>query len=121
MAYPHEQYVFGMGQNPQQGMFFHPQLQPPAFIPQPSHHDLMLAYRSYSDGFDTMPTGLYVDDFDDGNEVSTRPRLTKDQVDVLENEFQKNPKPNSMLKRQLAVHTNLSLNRVAVSASSLEA
>ena len=60
-------------------------------------------------------SGLYYDDFDDGNEVATRPRLTKDQVDMLEAEFIKNPKPNSGHKRYLAEHTKLTMNRVAVS------
>ncbi|KAK5089648.1 hypothetical protein LTR70_006542 [Exophiala xenobiotica] len=57
--------------------------------------------------------GIYHGEFEDCNEVSTRPRLTKDQVDILEHEFQKNPKPNSMLKRNLAATTNLHPQRVA--------
>lgn len=56
-----------------------------------------------------------MEEYDEGQEVTTRPRLTKEQVEVLENEFLKNCKPSSMLKRQLAAHTSLSLNRVAVS------
>jgi hypothetical protein len=56
-----------------------------------------------------------MDEYDDSAEPSTRPRLTKDQVDVLESQFQAQPKPNSNVKRQLAVQTNLTLPRVAVS------
>lgn len=58
-----------------------------------------------------------MDEYEDGTEPSTRPRLTKDQVDVLESQFQAQPKPNSNVKRQLAVQTNLTLPRVAVSLS----
>jgi hypothetical protein len=54
-------------------------------------------------------------EYEDGEEASTRPRLTKDQVDLLESHFQAQPKPNSNVKRQLAVQTNLTLPRVAVS------
>ena len=56
-----------------------------------------------------------MDEFEDSVEPSTRPRLTKDQVDVLESQFQAQPKPNSNVKRQLAVQTSLTLPRVAVS------
>ncbi len=50
---------------------------------------------------------------DDGQENLTRPRLTKEQVEVLETQFQAHPKPNSMVKRQLALQTSLTLPRVA--------
>ena len=60
-----------------------------------------------------------LDDYEDGGEPSTRPRLTKDQVDVLESHFQAQPKPNSNVKHQLAVQTKLTLPRVAVSLSVL--
>jgi hypothetical protein len=55
-----------------------------------------------------------MDDFEEYTENMSRPRLTKDQVDTLEAQFQAHPKPNSNTKRQLAVQTNLSLPRVAV-------
>lgn len=44
----------------------------------------------------------------------SRPRLTKEQVGILEAQFQAHPKPNSKTKRQLAGQTNLTLPRVAV-------
>ncbi|KAI5292628.1 hypothetical protein KEM52_006190, partial [Ascosphaera acerosa] len=46
-------------------------------------------------------------------ESLSRPRLTKEQVDTLEAQFQAHPKPNSSVKRQLAMQTNLTLPRVA--------
>jgi hypothetical protein len=55
-----------------------------------------------------------MDDYEEYTENLSRPRLTKDQVDTLEAQFQAHPKPNSNTKRQLAVQTNLSLPRVAV-------
>src|SRR4051794_17948716 len=47
-------------------------------------------------------------------EISTRPRLTRDQVDLLEGQFQAYHKPNTHIKRQLAEQTGLSMPRVAV-------
>ncbi|KAI9782851.1 MAG: hypothetical protein M1835_003928 [Candelina submexicana] len=49
----------------------------------------------------------------EGNEVSTRPRLTPDQVWQLEKQFELHHKPNSTTKRQLAAETGLSHQRVA--------
>lgn len=55
-----------------------------------------------------------LDDHDEYFENIHRPRLTKDQVDLLESQFQAHPKPNSNTKRQLAMRTNLTINRVSV-------
>lgn len=54
-------------------------------------------------------------DYEEYAENLSRPRLTKDQVETLEAQFQAHPKPSSSVKRQLAAQTNLSLPRVAVS------
>lgn len=54
------------------------------------------------------------EDYEGYTESLTRPRLTKEQVETLEAHFQLHPKPNSLVKRQLALQTNLSLERVAV-------
>lgn len=54
-------------------------------------------------------------DYEEYAENMSRPRLTKEQVETLEAQFQAHPKPNSNVKRQLAAQTNLSLPRVAVS------
>jgi hypothetical protein len=55
-------------------------------------------------------------DYDEYTENLSRPRLTKEQVETLEAQFQAHPKPSSNVKRQLAAQTNLSLPRVAVRA-----
>ncbi|PGG95250.1 hypothetical protein AJ79_10161 [Helicocarpus griseus UAMH5409] len=54
-----------------------------------------------------------IEDYDEYTENLSRPRLTKEQVDTLEAQFQAHPKPNSNVKRQLAAQTNLTLPRVA--------
>lgn len=84
--------------------------------PQP-HPDLMYQRHPFSDYADFCPLGVMLEDYDDSAEVSTRPRLTKEQVEVLEAQFQSHPKPNSMVKKQLAHQTKLSLPRVAVRAN----
>lgn len=52
-------------------------------------------------------------DYEEYTENLSRPRLTKEQVETLEAQFQAHPKPSSNVKRQLAAQTNLSLPRVA--------
>ncbi|KAI7974823.1 hypothetical protein EIK77_004915 [Talaromyces pinophilus] len=52
-----------------------------------------------------------MEDYEEYAENLSRPRLTKEQVDTLEAQFQAHPKPNSNKKRELAVQTNLSLPR----------
>ncbi|KAI9674692.1 MAG: hypothetical protein M1817_001595 [Caeruleum heppii] len=59
-----------------------------------------------------IPPPNMTDDIDE-NELSTRPRLTREQVWLLEKQFQIHHKPNSNIKRQLAETTGLSLQRVA--------
>lgn len=59
-------------------------------------------------------------DYDEYVENLSRPRLTKEQVETLEAQFQAHPKPNSNIKRQLAMQTNLTLPRVAVRSLSQE-
>jgi hypothetical protein len=61
--------------------------------------------------------GGFYEEYEEAGEPSTRPRLTKEQVEVLESQFQQNHKPSSVVKRQLAMQTMLSLPRVAVRVS----
>lgn len=115
LPYPHP---------PQTHSFYQSQMQQPhVYAPyvqhQQSQHldDYALAYGAaeYAE-FGGYGQGAYYEDFDDvGGEVSTRPRLTKEQVEILESQFQANHKPSSTVKRQLAMQTMLSLPRVAVS------
>ena len=45
---------------------------------------------------------------------STRPRLGKDEVDILQREFKKNSKPTTQTKRQLAGDIGEDLARINV-------
>ena len=95
---------------------------------QPLYHDMSYStyvvnpqqplddyYASYGPEYgDFLYPGMVQDEFGDMEEISTRPRLTKEQVEVLESQFQANHKPNSQVKRQLAIQTKLTLPRVAV-------
>jgi hypothetical protein len=51
-------------------------------------------------------------------EVTSRPRLTRDQAELLERHFQQYYKPTSNMKKELATATGLSLQRIAVRISS---
>lgn len=70
--------------------------QPPPFDMMDFYHQPIMDYEEYAENL-------------------SRPRLTKEQVETLEAQFQAHPKPSSNVKRQLAAQTNLSLPRVAVS------
>ncbi|KAK3394761.1 hypothetical protein B0H63DRAFT_444874 [Podospora didyma] len=45
-------------------------------------------------------------------QTEPKPRLAKDEVELLEREFAKNPKPNSSTKRQLAERMNVEVPRI---------
>jgi Homeodomain len=129
MELPHEQYSYHVAsqQHPQQ----HPPPPPPP-PPQQQHHvaPQPVSYQQYPGrpqhieayypgphhpeytDFGTITPDQ--EDFEGCSEILTRPRLTKEQVEVLEAQFQAHPKPNSNVKRQLALQTKLTLPRVAV-------
>lgn len=70
--------------------------------------------HSYIEFSELQQNVLQPEEYEDAGEILTRPRLTKEQVEVLESQFQAHPKPNSNVKRQLAMQTGLTLPRVAV-------
>lgn len=51
----------------------------------------------------------------ESEDTSTRPRLTHEQIAVLEDNFKSKPKPGTDFKKQLANRIGLSLQRVNVS------
>lgn len=113
MAYLHEPYTTSQPHT----VLYQP-IQFPHFAAphQPSYDSF---YNDYSAEYTEFGThGSLQDEYEEGTENLTRPRLTKEQVDVLEAQFQAHPKPNSMVKRQLALQTKLTLPRVAVSGVS---
>lgn len=110
MAYMHDPYTTSQS---------HPVHYQPLQFPQfatPQQSPYSGFYNPYSAEYaDFGLHGSMQEDYEEGTENLTRPRLTKDQVDILEAQFQAHPKPNSMVKRQLASQTKLTLPRVAVS------
>lgn len=62
-----------------------------------------------------------VSQLEDTEELDTlsRPRLTQEQIAILEDEFKGKPKPGTDFKKQLAAQIGLSLQRVNVSPSSI--
>ena len=86
--------------------------QPP---PPPQHVETFFHAQPHAEFADFAPHAMGPDEFEDCAEILTRPRLTREQVDVLESQFQAHPKPNSEIKHQLALQTKLTLPRVAVS------
>jgi len=47
-------------------------------------------------------------------QAEPKPRLAKDEVELLEREFAKNPKPNSSTKRELAEQMGVEVPRINV-------
>lgn len=47
-------------------------------------------------------------------DTSSRPRLTQEQIAILEDQFKEKPKPGTEFKKQLASQIGLSLQRVNV-------
>ena len=56
-----------------------------------------------------------LEDAAEAEDTSTRPRLTQEQIAVLEDNFKSKPKPGTDFKKQLASRIGLSLQRVNVS------
>src|SRR2546423_15026014 len=118
MNYPGTQYTF----SPEHGVNMGPQepIHYSAHTSLPQHIGNYFPAHLHTHFADSERQASTTEDYDDGGgETSTRPRLTKDQVDVLESQFQAQPKPNSNVKRHLAVQTKLTLPRVALSLSVL--
>ncbi|KAH0847352.1 hypothetical protein AYO21_03738 [Fonsecaea monophora] len=107
-----QQNTFSFASQPQ-SQFIYPHVQYQAFMAhaQQPVDDFYMPYggAEYADFGDA---GMMQDDFGESQEISTRPRLTKEQAEILEAHFQANHKPSSQLKRELAIQTNLKLTRV---------
>jgi hypothetical protein len=117
MEYMHDNFHYG-AQHPHQHMFYQ-QVPYNAFVGVPPHHQQHFDefYHPYAHA-EYAEFVSYQEEFEDVGEQSTRPRLTKEQAELLESHFQANHKPNSTVKRQLAMQTKLTLPRVAVSLNS---
>ncbi|KIW89973.1 uncharacterized protein Z519_09403 [Cladophialophora bantiana CBS 173.52] len=107
-----QQNAFAFASQPQPQFLYQP-VQYPTFVThgrQPVD-DFYMAYTG-AEYADFMDAGMMHDEFGETQEISTRPRLTKEQAEILEAHFQANHKPSSQLKRELAIQTNLKLTRV---------
>lgn len=70
----------------------------------------------YADMMQPSPmnnTAIHSEDFPDRNDA--KPRLAKQEVELLERHFQENHKPPSSLKRQLAENMGVQVCRINVS------
>ncbi|KIW70507.1 hypothetical protein PV04_02769 [Phialophora macrospora] len=107
-----QQNAFAFTPQPQP-QFFYQHLQYPTYVahPQQTVDEFYMPYAG-AEYADFMDAGMMHDDIGESQEISTRPRLTKEQAEVLEAHFQANHKPSSQLKRELAIQTGLTLNRV---------
>jgi hypothetical protein len=77
--------------------------------PYPDAHNMQhYAMAQQSAAMMPMPTGTKTNE--------TKPRLGKDEVDILEREFKKNPKPTTQTKRQFAEDMGVDLARINVSS-----
>lgn len=104
-------------------------------ITNPSQHSSAPLHMFRRDNFNTMTDGRtgrvvgttnhapeqLVSQLEDTEELDTlsRPRLTQEQIAILEDEFKGKPKPGTDFKKQLAAQIGLSLQRVNVSPSSI--
>ncbi|EFR00390.1 hypothetical protein MGYG_03394 [Nannizzia gypsea CBS 118893] len=94
-------------------------------IDQPMGYGMPISHHPYDQPMDQCYVpyhqndihGFYttgaIEEYEEYVENLSRPRLTKEQVEILESQFQAHPKPNSNTKRQLALQTSLTLPRVA--------
>lgn len=114
MSYLHHPYQFAVpaGIPLEQSMAYEAQMPHPAMA---STMDGYIYAHPTFEMAEFYPQPTVIEDYEEYAENLSRPRLTKEQVDTLEAQFQAHPKPNSNVKRQLALQTNLTLPRVAVS------
>lgn len=87
-------------------------------IRRDSHNPLNDHMTSSIIGLPNHPQGHIMSSVEDVEDLDTssRPRLTQDQIAVLEAEFKGKPKPDTEYKRALAYRIGLSLQRVNVSS-----
>ena len=94
----------------------------PSFQHYQTHHDqlsqqVLSAYNESQQNLHNytiaQPTMIAMPTTTKTNE--TKPRLGKEEVDILEREFKKNPKPTTQTKRQFADDMGVDLARINVS------
>lgn len=115
----YSQHFYAQHEDPMLGMYAQPHFQ----VPLPGYHE-----ESYVPSneqlkeqniISTLPMQRPVipslEEAAEAEDTSTRPRLTPEQIAVLEDNFKTKPKPGTDFKKQLATTIGLSLQRVNVS------
>ncbi len=96
-----------------------PQPQPAQMGQAQSHqypywnHHLMALYQQHQQRAAAVIMGQ-AGPMQSSKQTEPKPRLAKDEVELLEQEFAKNPKPNSSTKRELAEQMGVEVPRINV-------
>ena len=77
-----------------------------------NHHQLMALYQQHQQRAAAVMMGQ--GNMHPSKQTEPKPRLAKDEVELLEREFLKNPKPNSSTKRELAEQMGVEVPRINV-------
>ncbi|KAM7222269.1 pah3 homeobox protein encoded by the pah3 protein [Rhypophila decipiens] len=75
-----------------------------------NHHQLMALYQQHQQRAAAAMMGQ--GNMHAAKQTEPKPRLAKDEVELLEREFTKNPKPNSSTKRELAEQMGVEVPRI---------
>ncbi|KAK3330195.1 hypothetical protein B0H66DRAFT_49961 [Apodospora peruviana] len=75
-----------------------------------NHHQLMALYQQHQQRAAAVMMGQ--GNMHPSKQTEPKPRLAKDEVELLEREFNKNPKPNSSTKRELAEQMGVEVPRI---------
>ncbi len=92
--------------------YFEPNYQQPHY-----HHDQMSHYTDSHQAYNMASSTPMIGMSASVKTNETKPRLGKDEVDILEREFRKNPKPTTQTKRQFAEDMGVDLARINVSTN----
>ncbi len=82
------------------------------------HHEPMPHYNDAHQTYAMAQSAPMITIPNVAKQNETKPRLGKDEVDILEREFKKNPKPTTQTKRQFAEDMGVDLARINVSSDS---
>jgi hypothetical protein len=110
-----------MYRQPYSGMAMQPYNGPPHSLPQGhQHYPRYWPQQQLLALYQPQPRAVLM--MNHGNvpapkQTESKPRLSKDEVELLEREFAKNPKPNSSIKRELAEQMAVEVPRINVGAS----
>ncbi|KAL8910790.1 MAG: hypothetical protein Q9171_003969 [Xanthocarpia ochracea] len=113
----YSQQYFPQHEEPTMDMYQHQQFQPPllaafndgSYRPGAEHMQAPNVISTHPIHRPVIPS---LEEAAEAEDTSTRPRLTQEQIAVLEDNFKSKPKPGTDFKKQLATRIGLSLQRV---------